>query len=282
MIPFSPWSDSKIKSLESCPYQFGLSYILEKRERSKIEGSNYHMDSGVRMHSFLEHCKGKSPEIYESEFTKILADQSSMSVEKMKLHKENLFVLMKRTNNLIQNLEKNLGMKKEQCVAEEQFGVTEQFIGSDFWAKNTFFRGKVDLYVENKNEYLVMDYKTTAKEGFNDHKILTQLQNYVILIFANKPNAKLVQLALGVIETGEHIIFPHKYTRDDAHNFFNDLKKKVENLISTINPKITSKELNTLHKNISYICENCKFKTACWSENNAKTNQNSVGGRINV
>lgn len=160
------WSYSSLNAWEQCPRRYHLTRIAKVISEPQAEATLH----GNEVHKALENAVGKAlplPEKY------------------------------KQYIPIVELVRKAPGVKK----AEHKFGLTSSFTPTDFWAKDVWCRGVLDLQVVTSDTVVVCDYKTGKPKVDAD-----QLKLFAAAAFALHPRVNTVKtgyiwLAYGKLDT---------------------------------------------------------------------------------
>jgi hypothetical protein len=121
----SPWSYSSLSAFLKCPRQFDL---VRNKKVVKDQGNEATV-WGSRVHDALEHR---------------IKDRTPMPAG------------LERFESVAQELES----WSDDWITEEKFGLTENLEPTDFFARDVWCRGVLDVYTVRGNRAFVADYKT--------------------------------------------------------------------------------------------------------------------------
>jgi RecB family exonuclease len=173
----APWSFSKMETAETCPAQFKHKVIL----KSEAAPATSDTKVGIVAHEILEHrVRGTAL----SEARKIASEKTpltSQERELLKLMDESMDDFLQRFDTFC----KAQGVTK--ILVEEDWGFTDAYVKTGFFAKDVYFRGKLDLgAITRDNDLFIIDHKSgMAKPLERDQKKRQQLQAYAVLALAN-------------------------------------------------------------------------------------------------
>ncbi len=174
----APWSFSKIEIAESCPAQFNHKHVMKSAAAPAPSDTKV----GIVAHEILEHRVQGKP---RHEAHKVAVDKTPLTTqerEMLKLLNESMEDFLQRFDTFC----KNNGVHKVLC--EVDWGFTDKYAGTGFFANDVYFRGKLDLgAVDRHNDLYVIDHKSgVAKPLQRDQKKRQQLQAYAVLALANE------------------------------------------------------------------------------------------------
>lgn len=153
-----PWTYSKVKGFATCPKQFYARYIEKSLPFVETEATKY----GNEVHDAFEHYfKSNQP----------------------------LPAKLQHYQPTMDALQRKSGEK----IAEYAFGLTEELEPCNFFAKDVWVRGKIDLTIVDGDTARVVDYKTSKSSRYAD---LDQLELMSMAVFKHFPDVKHVKAAL--------------------------------------------------------------------------------------
>lgn len=180
-----PWSYSSLNDFETCPRRF---YEMRVAKRVKDTESE-HMADGNAVHKSLElYVQHGRPLPEKHERFKPVAD----------------IVLA------------TPGTKQ----AELSFGLTQSLQPTDFFARDVWVRGKLDLTITNGTKAIVLDWKTG--------KVKTdpsQLDLFAAAAFALNP--ALTHVKAGYVWLAHGSVTNEKYTRDRVEPIWLDFRRRA-------------------------------------------------------
>lgn len=152
------WSYSRIKAFETCPKQF---YHL-KVNKDYVEPETEAMSYGTQFHSAAEeYIRDGKPLEHRFEYARPALDA--------------------------------LNARAGEKLCELRMGLTEDLEPCDFFAKNVWWRGVVDLAILKDSVAHVIDYKTSKSARYADPG---QLELMALAVFKHYPEVELVRGAL--------------------------------------------------------------------------------------
>ena len=192
---FAPWSISKAGVAETCAAQFAHKYIHKTPEQA-IPSDN---KVGTAAHSVLEErVGGKSVE-----------EAKKIALEKTPLTSNEMDTLRSLETNMEQFLRRFDQFCRSngvtQVLREVEWGITSDFKPTGFFAKDVYFRGKVDLgAITRDNDLVVIDHKSgVAKDISRDVKKKQQLYSYAVLALPNIEGLQGVRGGLHFLQGAE-------------------------------------------------------------------------------
>lgn len=268
----APWSPSKLKMLEKCPYQFYLKYILKVKPDDDYVQDTSMADVGTVAHRILEHVVlGKTVED-----AYIATKQEHCDVDPEDIKKGHAVLTQEQWEKSIIPLEGNIITFKERLdgfarnnkikrmLTELRLGVTKDWKPTTFFASNVYFRGIIDLIIEidaqpgYAPDGLIIDHKHGGGEfGASTRNYQQQLDIY-------KPLFHFGHSKLSGCTAGIHFIKAGATAYDDyvdAEDIEKKLRNKVEWLLEGAID--TVKELGFFKHIRGNHCKYCEFDEQC-------------------
>lgn len=195
---FGQWSASKLKTLKHCPLQYYLKYIVKLKMPEDTLQDTVARDAGKALHAVLEYViKGLSHEEavrkVRMEYTKSAEEWETVVAPDI----QNTKVFAER----FQAFAKKYDVQK--AFPEVRLGVRKDWSLCDFFAKDVFFRGVLDLALWLKNDdVIIIDHKRGGSAEFGIRNYESQLDIYKILVHAKIPTLKNVISGIHFISEG--------------------------------------------------------------------------------
>jgi CRISPR/Cas system-associated exonuclease Cas4 (RecB family) len=269
----APWSASKLKALEKCPYQFYLKYILKVKPDDDFVQDTFMADVGTSAHKILEYVVlGKS---IDDAYAAAKFDHCDVPIERLKKGTANLTqtqwemsILPLETNIIafkekLEAFERNNKIKR--MLTELKLGVTKDWKPTTFFGNNVFFRGVIDLIIEIETEPgyapdgLIIDHKHGGGEfGGGVKNYSQQLDIYKPLYHYGHQKTTGIQAGIHFIKAG-HTAYDD-YTH--ASEIETALVKKLEWLIQGAIDTIKETQLYFKHIRGNH-CKYCEFDKEC-------------------
>ena len=211
-IELGPWSNSKVGTLEQCPYKFELQYVEKLKESDIPADLKTDVDDSSLRYGNSVH---KVSELVST------GEDISKAIEKTS--KENKLTVLekkqlKAAKNNVLGFEERLATFKSSCgintdLTEVDLAVNANLEKSKYFSKKTVLRGKVDrlLISEDGTTAVVIDLKT-GKKATLDYAA-DQLDFYTTLVFGNFPDVTLVRSSLFFTRLGK-MLWAKPVTRD--------------------------------------------------------------------
>ena len=198
------WSHSRLVVAEQCPYRAKLAYIdrIPEPERPLPPGKSEHAnDRGTRIHSACE---------------QFIMDTGPLPKEAHHFDEE-----MHHAQQLY---------KQGRVTLEGEWGFDQEWTPSDWSAKNTWLRLKIDLRVQLSPTHMaVIDWKTGQRYG-NEFKHAEQMQMYQLATFMRYPELEEIDIELWYLDQNE-LIAMH-YTRRQGLRFFEGYNNRGNKITS--------------------------------------------------
>ena len=202
------YSYSAVKLYEQCPARYKFSRIDKLQEPSGEAATR-----GTMMHSEIE------------------------SIIKGGL-------LMTAHRELIYLLPQLVRWKDENAFSELKFSIDADWNVVEYSSPPAWFRGVIDLYIEDGDVATVLDFKTGKERDYSD-----QVTVYAAVILATMPHINRVNLAIEFIDSQKNVQYA-RITRDE----FETHKSAITDRINTINKD------NIFAANPSGLCKFCHFR----------------------
>jgi len=171
----APWSYSRIKAFQTCPKQFYHTHILKEFPYKETEAMRY----GTEFHKAAEDYIAKS---------KPVPDRFGFARPALEA----------------------LAEMEGEKFPERKLGLTRDLEPCDFFDKNVWFRGVVDLTIVSGEDARIIDYKTGKSARYADRG---QLELMTLTIFKHFPQVKTVRAGLLFVIAKDFI--KEKYSIED-------------------------------------------------------------------
>ena len=157
-VTAAPWSFSRIKAFDTCPKQFYHVNVLKQFPFKETEAMRY----GTEFHEAAEHfIRDGTP----------VPDRFAFARPALEV----------------------LAAKSGEKLCEQKMGLTAELEACDFFAKDVWFRGIVDLLIIDGDVATVIDYKTGKSSRYAEKG---QLELMALSVFRHFPEVKTVRAGL--------------------------------------------------------------------------------------
>ena len=262
-IELGPWSNSKMGTLEQCPYKFELQYIqkikkhdIPKNLQQEVDESSLRYGNSVHKVSELV----STGEDISTAITKTAKEQKLTIVEKKQLNAA-------RSN--VQSFEERLSTFKANYnissdLTEVDLAVNADLLKSKYFSKKTVLRGKIDrlLLTDDGKTAIVIDLKTGKKATLDYAR--TQLDFYTTLVLGNYPEITTVRSALYFTRLGKMLW--DKAVNRDAYPM--DAANSIASKVNAISKEFSETEQSTI--NVQSLCKWCIYKQLCLQERESR------------
>ena len=262
-VQLGPWSNSKLGTLEQCPYKFELQYIekLKKRDIPKdlvqeVDDSSLRYGNSVHKVSELV----SSGEDIKEAINKTAKEQKLTVVEKkqLKAARKNVLSFEER----ISSFKEKYSIGKD--LTEVDLAVDKDLQQSKYFSKKTVLRGKVDrlLITSDGETAVVIDLKTGKKATL--HYAKDQLDFYTTLIFGNYPSVTLVRSGLYFTRLGTMLWDKPVHRSKYSMGTDNSIAKKI----NSISLEFAVSEESEIK--VQSLCKWCIYKQLCLKERESR------------
>jgi hypothetical protein len=252
-----PWSMSKLKCLQKCPFQFYLKYILKVKVPVEVSGpqDTQLADIGSAAHRILEHVVIGKSVTQSYALTKAEFVPSKLSEEVWVDRVENLEFNIQAFKERIDALGKRHNIKR--LFTELRMGVTKDWEPTSFFADNVYFRGIIDLVVQLDNlDIIILDHKTGGGEG-SIRAYQDQLDSYKILFHKAKTPVTGAQSGIHFIRQGDVKMSEYTTREDIETKLIANLEWSIEGAIDSV------KELGYFKHVRGNQCKYCEYDFLC-------------------
>lgn len=256
-----PWSYSKMKVLERCPYQFYLKYVLKVKHTPVVE-DRLKANVGTTAHRILEEIiKGKGIEAAfkhvkteNAQKTKLLTD--AQWVEHIVPLEYNIIQFKER----MELFEKNNKIKR--MMVELRVAVNKNWEPTGFFSDDVYIRGVIDLVAQidvggSQQDLLIIDHKHGGGEANTTRNYDTQLNSYKPLFHFGIEPIRGAQSSVHFIQAGKIVHGPYHAGEEVSKKLRKDLEWLIDGAIDTAHSKGFFK-----HVAGSY-CQWCDYKIEC-------------------
>tara|TARA_B100000214_G_scaffold374441_1_gene357213 strand:+ start:1762 stop:2592 length:831 start_codon:yes stop_codon:yes gene_type:complete len=255
----APWSNSKINTLEQCPYKFEKQYVDKLRERDIPNHLKANVDKSALKYGTSLH---RVSELVSSGTDINEAIDKTAKEEKLTRSEKRDLVSGKKS---IQTFEDRMSAFKEKYSIGED--ATEYELALDnilqparYYSKKAALRGKLDrlLITEDERTAIIIDLKT-SKRATLDYAG-GQLDFYNTLVFGNYPKITSIRSALYFTKLGEILWAPsvkrETYSMEEDNAVIMRINSAVKEFVDSEVAKI----------NVQTLCNWCVYKEVCKKE----------------
>lgn len=232
---FSPWSNSKYKSLVKCPFQFYLKYILKCKvpENYLIETDPVSANVGKAAHEILESViLGKNIDKAFAQTKKNFVEKNLLSQKDWDEKVEILNFNISKFKDRIDSFDRQHPIKR--ILTEVRIGVNKNFEPTGFFSEDVWLRGVVDLVLLlDCLDAVVLDHKTGGGQGpvtpYED-----QLNWYKLLLHFGLEKMNGIQAGIHFIGEGEVKMSTYSNSEDIENKLKNTLLMSLEGAIEML------------------------------------------------
>lgn len=250
-----PWSFSKLKTLQQCPLQFYLKYILKLKVQRVQEGLPV-SEIGSAAHKILEHVviHGSVGDGFKEAKKSYLP---SIGEAYWKEHVESLELNIIEFAHKLEEFDRKTPIKNRW--SELRIGVTYEWERTGFFATDVYFRGIIDLilFLENQDA-LIIDHKTGGGTQYGGIKnYTTQLDIYKLMMHYGVQKIKGAQSGIHFIREGAIVLDDYTPAEEIETRLKNRLQFYIESAIDSV------KEIGYFKHKRGNLCKYCEFDPAC-------------------
>lgn len=252
-LKHAPWSYSKMETGESCPAQFKHKHVL----KTAAGPSTPDTVVGTAAHAILERRVGGASLSSAKKAALEVVPLTSDELDMLRVLEERIEAFVPRFDAFC----RREGVTK--IFIEEAWGMTAAYQPTGFFAKDVFFRGKIDLGAVTRDDDLVLiDHKSgVAKALARDFKKRQQLHSYYALAISNVPGVAGVRGAIHFLQGDEDKAMQWMPNYEDAARV---RAVHVPWLFSRIN-EVAARlgEPYVAKPKLRWPCEWCAYKASC-------------------
>lgn len=206
-----PWSISKLKMLQKCPFQFYLKYILKQKPEITPPISEV-TEMGKAAHKILElSITGKSIEdsfrLVKEEYEDIL--RPDIWQEKMETLEFNVTSFMERMDKF------QKAYKVKRFLPELRIGVDHNWEPTGFFAKDVYWRGVIDLVIQLENQdIIILDHKLGPPAEMGLKNFQDQLSSYKVLYNYGIQKVTGAKSGIHFVKAGEILLDDYTSNKD--------------------------------------------------------------------
>lgn len=258
-----PWSNSKLSTLEKCPYKFNLQYVEKIRESDIPEDLTAKVDRTATKFGSAAHrlselvAEGKS---LESAFSQTKEE------EKLTRQEESLLDTYRDTATIFESritrFKDKYGISDDR--QEVELAVNSALEASTYSDSGAMLRGKIDrlMLSEDGKTAVVIDLKTSKKATLEYAG--PQLDFYTTLIFGAYPKVETVKQGLYFLTLGQMLWAPTarrmSYKMDEENSIVGRVNTAVNDFYTQVVPEIR----------VHTLCKWCIYKEICKKERRAR------------
>lgn len=187
-----PWSYSSLTAFETCPRRYQLTKVTKAIKEPQTEATVH----GNEVHKALElHLNGSKP----------LPDKY----------------------NALRPMVERVRSQPGKRLVEYKFGLTEGYRPTDFFAKDVWFRGVIDVGVVGSKTGVLLDWKTGKPKADGDQLKLFAAAGFASFPYIEKFKTGYVWLAHSRLDTQE-------FTREDVPAIWQEFTPRVIRLVNAL------------------------------------------------
>ena len=267
-VGLGPWSFSKLKVLNKCPFQFYLKYLL-KAKPVETPPISIQTETGSAAHRILElTVMGKS---IEDAFKQVRKEYE----EKLpgdawdNGHDPEQGGVGRAEYSITKFMERLDAFEKvnpvKRFITELKIGVTKDWEPTGFFTtdiekpeKNVYYRGVIDLIIQLQNgDVLFLDHKFGPPAAMGTRNFQDQLDVYKILFSKGIQPYGNAQSGVHFIRDGEIVMGTFTTKEDVEANFVNRIEFNIQGVIAK------TKELGSFKHIRGSQCQWCEFDGIC-------------------
>jgi hypothetical protein len=211
------WSYSRIKAFETCPKQFYHLKVVKDYTEPETDAMSY----GTAFHTAAE---------------EYIRDNKPL---------ENRFLYAKPALD-------SLNARKGDKLCELRMGLTESLEPCDFFAKDVWWRGVIDLAILNGEVADVLDYKTSKSARYAD---TGQLELMALALFKHYPEIQNVRAGLVFVVSRDFVKAAYS-RKDDEMRLWGKWVKKYNRMQAAF-------DTDTWNSQPSGLCRRHCLVTSC-------------------
>jgi hypothetical protein len=260
-ISLGPWSHSKLKTLEKCPQQFFLKYVLKAKIPAAlaVNQDTSAADVGSAAHKILEHVfSGHTIKIAymlaKEEFVPSKLSEE-MWVEKIESVEYNITQFKDRIDNF------KRGNRVKKIYQELKLGVTRDWKPTKFFASDVWMRGIVDFVILLENgDVMIIDWKYGPPIIAGIRNYEQQLSSYKPLIHFGLIPIKGATAGVGFIREGDILLGEYTDVETIERKLKNTIEFNVEGAIESV------KTMGNFGHKVNSGCQYCEYSPICKSK----------------
>jgi RecB family exonuclease len=255
-IELGPWSNSKLGTLEQCPYKFELQYVEKlKKEDIPTDLVTEVDDSALRYGNSVHKV---SELVSTGEDVTAAIEKTSKENKLTVLEKKQLTAAKKNVLSFEERITSFKGtyrITKDLTELDLALGATLE--KTKYFSRSTLLRGKVDrlLITGDGKTAIVIDLKTGKKATLE--YAAGQLDFYTTLVLGNYPQIETVRCALFFTRLGK-MLWDKPVKRV---GYAMDADNSVVERINAASSAFASSEKSKI--NVQTLCKWCIYKEMC-------------------
>ena len=238
LYSMGPWSSSKLKSLQKCPFQYYLKYVLKLKVPDELKAHDDPLSANVgkAAHSVLEHVMvGKPVEKAYAKAKKDHVNPSGLNEGEWNTHVVPLEYNINSFKDRIEALARVNPIAR--VFAEVRIAITKDYEPTGFFSDDAWVRGVIDLVLLLENgDIIIIDHKTGGGEG-SPNVYKSQLDWYKVLFHHGIQSVVGAQTGVHFIKAGEVKMVDYTPAKDIENNLSNMLEMSIEGAIDTLKAK---------------------------------------------
>jgi len=258
-----PWSNSKLSTLEKCPYKFNLQYVEKIRESDIPEDLTAKVDRTATKFGSAAHrlselvAEGKS-----------LDDAFAQTKEEEQLTRQETALLDTHRDTATIFEDRITRFKDKYSIADDrqevELAVSPSLTPSSYYDSGAMLRGKIDrlMISEDEKTAVVIDLKTSKRATLQYAG--PQLDFYTTLIFGAYPKVQTVKQGLYFLTLGQMLWAPTarriSYKMDGENSIVGRVNGAVNEFYTQVVPEIR----------VHTLCKWCIYREICKKERRAR------------
>lgn len=254
-VGLGPWSVSKLKTLQKCPLQFYLRYIVKlKLPEPELDEDRLLTHYGSAAHEVLDYVmQGLS---VDSAFERVRVESKKyLPAEYWPEVESNRFSIEKFKERIDEFKIRN---KVAKILPEKKLAVTKDWKPTQFFAKDAFFRGVIDLAIIMQNkDVLLIDHKRGPDPQWGLRNYEFQLDSYFPLFHYGMQPIAGGQSGVHFINHGEILL--REYT--DLERIQEKIPKEIAFYTEAAVDAVI--EAGKFEYKRGTMCKYCDYKELC-------------------
>jgi len=252
-LKHAPWSFSKVETGEACPAQFKHKHLL----RTQAGPAAPDTVVGTAAHGILERRVGGASLVKARKAALMDTPLTSDELDMLRALEDRIETFVRKFDAFC----RREGVTK--ILVEEPWGITTTYEATGFFAKDVFFRGKIDLGAMTRSgDLVVIDHKSgVAKNLERDQKKKEQLWSYYALAIPNMPDVSGIRGAIHFLQGAEDDSIQWMKSYEDASRVREVHAPWLFSRINTIAGKLVEPFLARPKRR--WPCDWCAYRTSC-------------------